>query len=242
MKVSNLPILLLITSIVSCDDKTPSPELVDLPNFEAAVFTNPTVITNAYYGPAAGKVYVYHAGEVGQSPEEEITIERRTETKTIMGVACIIHHDVVKKDNVLVEDTDDWMAQDDDGNLWYMGEFVKNYEENGDFSDNDGSWEAGVDEALPGYWIPASPVVGQTYFQEYYEGEAEDRAEVLEVGVTVTIGLGTYENCIVTKDINPYEEDVYEKKYYAPGIGAIKEEKFEDDELIEVEELIEIRE
>jgi hypothetical protein len=159
-----------------------------------------------------------------------------------MGITCIIHHDVVYQDGVLIEDTDDWLGQDDSGNLWYFGEAVKNYDDEGNFLDNEGAWEAGVDGALPGYWMPANPEVGDSYYQEYLEGKAEDQAEVLEVGVSVTIGLGTYQNCLVTRDFTLLEPGVYEKKYYAPGIGFIKEEKYEDDTLVEELELFEILE
>lgn len=212
----------------------------NLPDVEEASFPNPTEITNNYYGPPEGTTYVYEGGEPEMEPDEEIRISLRNSTKEVMGVTCIIQHDVVYIDDIIIEDTDDWLAEDSEGNIWYFGEDVKNYDESGDFLDSDGSWEAGVDDALPGYWLPANPSVGQKYYQEYYEDEAEDQAEVLAIDETVTIGLGTYENCLVTKDFNPLEPDIYEKKYYAPGVGLIKEEEFENDELVETVELVEI--
>lgn len=211
----------------------------DLPDVEEAEFSNPTNITNPYYGPPEGHIYEYQGfelenGELPDEPSEVIFIERRTETKVVMGITSIIQRDYVMEDGVILEDTDDWLAQDDDGNLWYMGELSKNYDEEGNFIGTEGSWEAGVDGALPGYWLPADPVVGQVYYQEWYEGEAEDFAEVIAINETVVTDLGTFENVLVTKDINPFEEDVYELKYYAPGTGLILEEKYEEGELVEV--------
>ncbi len=240
--------LFLASSLcLSCDDDDDDgdkyvapPVSTILPNVDSAIFTNPTTITNPYYGPGVGEVYVYEGGEVGSSPEEEIRVERRLTTKTVLGITCMIQRDVVYEDGEIVEDTDDWLAQDDDGNLWYMGELSKNYED-GELDNTDGSWESGVDGALPGYWIPGDPQVGDIYYQEFLDGEAEDYGEVIDIGVTVTIDLGVYTNCLVTKDVNPYESDEYEYKYYAPGIGLLKEEVYEDDgELIEVVELVEI--
>ena len=210
-----------------------------LPNIEEAVFSKSTSITNAYYGPAAGKIYVYTGGEVGMDPEEEIRIERRTLTKEIMGVRCIVQNDIVYLNGIIIEDTDDWLAQDDDGNLWYFGEFVKNYDDDGNFLDNEGSFEYGIDGALPGYWLPGNPYLGQAYYQEYYRGNAEDQAEVIAINEKVTIGLGSWD-CLVTKDFSRFEPYVYEKKYYATGVGLIKEEKFEKRVLVEVIELTEI--
>ncbi|WP_053975839.1 hypothetical protein [Mangrovimonas xylaniphaga] len=242
-------VLLLFTifaSLLACsnddDSSTPSNNIPDdLPDVSQVTFTSPTTITNNYFGPqTTGTIYVYEAGDIGEEPEEEIRIEIRTNTKTVMGVTCFIQHDVVYKDGILIEDTDDWIAEDDNGNLWYFGESVKNYDDDGDFEDNDGSWEAGIDDALPGYWLPIAPYVGLTYHQEYWEDEAEDYAEVLSTNETVTIDLGTYQNCLMTKDENPFETGEYEIKYYAPDIGFIKEEKYVNGALVEMEQLVEI--
>lgn len=234
-------IITLSAILFGCSNDSASNAIPDtVPDFATATFTNPTSITNSYYGPQNGQTYVYMAGEVGSLPNEEIRIQRRTSTKTVKGINCIIHHDLVSLNGILIEDTDDWIAQDDNGNLWYFGEYSKRYDDLGNFIDTQGSWEAGVNNALPGYWMPTNPTLGQKYHQEYYKNEAEDQAEVIAVGLTVTIGLGTYNNCIATKDFTKFETNIYEKKYYAPNIGLIKEEKFEDGVMIEVEELTEI--
>ncbi len=247
MKAHNFYRFLFVLMLLSCNDDDESPNVEQqlpegLPDVEEAVFTNSTTITNPYFGPPPGTTYIYKAGAAGEEPEEEIRIDRRSSTKVVMGVTCIIQHDVVSLDGIIIEDTDDWLAQDDDGNIWYFGEAVENFDEEGNFLDTDGSWEAGLDDALPGYWLPRDPTVGQFYYQEFYEDEAEDQAEVISIDETVTIGLGTFENCLVTKDINPFETGVYELKYYAPGIGFILEEKYENEVLVEVGELVEIEE
>jgi hypothetical protein len=121
------------------------------------------------------------------------------------------------------EDTYDWFAQDRDGNVWYMGEDSKEYE-NGQVKSTEGSWEAGVDGALPGIVMQAHPAPGQSYRQEYYKGQAEDMAETAEVGTTKATGLGQYSDVVVIKEWSPLEPDVVEQKYYAPGIGVIAEE------------------
>lgn len=222
----------------NCEEGTSEPPET-LPDVEEAVFSDPTNITNPYYGPPAGHIYQYEGfeledGEIPEEPSEVIFIERKTETKVVMGITTIIQRDYVMEDGVIIEDTDDWLAQDDDGNLWYFGEDSKNYDEEGNFIDNEGSWEAGADGALPGYWLPGDPFVGQIYYQEWYAGDAEDYAEVISLDETLVTDMGSFENVLVTRDVNPFEEDVYELKYYAPGIGLILEEKYEEGELVEV--------
>ncbi|MBT8295320.1 MAG: hypothetical protein KJO51_02790, partial [Gramella sp.] len=210
-----------------------------LPDFEESVFSDPTNITNPYYGPPAGHIYEYEGyeiedGEMSEEPVERIFVERKIETKNILGIETVIQRDYVLEDGIIIEDTDDWLAQDDEGNLWYMGELSLNYDDEGNFLDTDGSWETGVDGALPGYWLPANPVIGEKYYQEFYEDEAEDWAEVIALDETVILDIGSFDNVLVTKDVNPFEPGVYELKYYAPGTGFLKEEKYEDGELVEI--------
>ena len=69
----------------------------------------------------------------------------------------------------------------------------------------------------------ANPLAGFRYRQEYYPGEAEDMGEVLSLDRSVTVPYGTYEHCILIRDIDPFEPDVEEHKYYAQGIGVVAE-------------------
>ncbi len=146
-------------------------------------------------------------------------------TKDILGVQTTVVRDVAWDEGVLVEDTLDWYAQDTAGNVWYMGEFATNYEydDEGNFigTNTDGSWETGVDGALPGYLMPANPQVGDSYYQEFYLGEAEDEGEIVSLNESISIDLGNYENVLKTLDFTQLEPDVSEFKYYAPGIGQV---------------------
>ncbi len=123
-----------------------------------------------------------------------------------------------------MEDTFDWFAQDDDGNVWYLGEDSKEYED-GRVVSTQGSWEAGVDGALPGIVMPAVPAVGDVYRQEFYAGEAEDMMTIIEVGAAVTVEAGSFDDVVRTKDWNPLEPDTIEEKSYARGVGKIREDK-----------------
>lgn len=69
----------------------------------------------------------------------------------------------------------------------------------------------------------AEPLAGFSYRQEYYMGEAEDMAEVIYLNQTITFKGTTYSNVLVTWEWNPLEPGVLEDKYYAPGLGVIKE-------------------
>jgi hypothetical protein len=192
-------------------------------------------IDNQYLPMTPGTTFVYD-GE-SEDDKEKIEVNVTPETKEILGVTCIVVRDRVWVDDELVEDTFDWFAQDKDGNVWYFGEDSKEYE-GGKVVSTEGSWEAGVDGAKPGIIMKGNPQVGDAYRQEYYEDEAEDMAEVLSLNESVSVPYGTFENCLKTQEWTPLEPDVVENKYYAPGVGVIKEVAVEGEservELVEV--------
>ncbi len=109
------------------------------------------------------------------------------------------------------------------------GEYSEEWED-GELDNTDGSWEAGVDEAYPGIIMQANPILGVPYRQEYSYKVAEDWGKVIELDITVETPYATFTNCIKTQDWNALEPDIIENKYYAPGIGLVKEEVVDEDE------------
>ena len=104
------------------------------------------------------------------------------------GVEARVVRDVVSEDGVPTEVTDDWYAQDADGNIWYLGEATTEYVD-GKPKTTAGSFEAGVDGAQAGIVMPAEPKPGLSYRQEYYKGEAEDEAVVISTNEQVEVAL-----------------------------------------------------
>jgi hypothetical protein len=190
------------------------------------------VIDNPYFTFTPGMTKTY-SGDT-EDGEEVIEITVRHATKTVMGVVCTVVEDLVYVDGELVEETDDWYAQDVDGNVWYFGEDSKEIED-GAVVSTEGSWEAGVDGAQPGIVMPADPRVGDTYRQEYYEGEAEDMAEIVGLEVSVTLSDGRSFSCLKVHEWNPFEADSHEYKYYTPGAGLVLESGVDGSEAIELE-------
>jgi hypothetical protein len=185
------------------------------------------VIDNPYLPFQIGSNWVYE-GETDEGLER-IEVLVSDETREVMGVTCTVVWDRVWIDGELAEDTYDWYAQDKDGNVWYFGEDSSEIED-GEVISTEGSWEAGVDGALPGIVMYAEPTIDETYRQEYYAGEAEDMAKVLSTTETVTIGIGTYTDCLQSEEWTPLEPGISEHKFYAMGIGVILEEIIEGGE------------
>ncbi|HKA93203.1 MAG TPA: hypothetical protein VKE97_05320 [Acidimicrobiia bacterium] len=178
-------------------------------------------ITNPYFPLTPGTAFVYEGTSEGQAELNRVKVT--SETRHILGVDCLIVHDVVEHTGVVVEDTFDWYAQDKDGNVWYFGEDTRELDARGRVKTTEGSWEAGQHGAEPGIVMPAHPTVGNSYRQEYRKGVAEDRGRIIQVGETRTTPTGTYDNVVVVAERTRLEPKILEHKEYAPGIGLITE-------------------
>lgn len=148
----------------------------------------------------------------------KVTVTSRT--RAILGIDATVVHDKVTERGDLIENTFDWYAQDECGNVWYLGENTKEYED-GKIVSTAGSWEAGVDGAQAGVVMPGEPQVGLSYRQEYLEGEAEDAAEIVSLDEQAEVPFGHFQDVLLTKEITPIEPNVLELKLYAPGIGMV---------------------
>jgi hypothetical protein len=209
------------TTTGAADAGSTLPQGSDPVELDPADFT--TEIDNPFWPMTPGNRWV------SRSTEERIVVEVTRRNKDVAGIEAVVVRDTVTDNNgELVEVTDDWYAQDADGNIWYLGEDVKDYQD-GKVVSTAGSWEHGVDGALGGIAIPADPRPGLKYRQEHYAGEAEDRAEVLSVTEAVRVPAGTFEDCLQTEDTTPLEPDAVEHKYYAKGVGPVLNEKISPD-------------
>lgn len=197
--------------------------------FDAGAFV--ADVTNPYFPLPAGTTYRFE-GET-EDGMEVVIVEVLSETREVAGVTAHVVRDRAYLDGALVEDTYDWFAQDADGNVWYLGEDTCEVEDDACIN-NDGAWEAGVDGARAGIIMPASPTAGQRYYQEYYDGEAEDRAVVVATDESVTVPAGTYTGCVQTLDTTPLEPDVQEHKFYCDGVGVVLEVNLDNGERLEL--------
>lgn len=194
-------------------DQAYKPDLPDPADFVV-------VIDNPYLPLLPGSISVLEGISGGQRERNVVVVTDRT--KVILGITATVVHDRVFASGELAEDTYDWYAQDWSGNVWYLGEDTAEYED-GEVVSTEGSWQAGVDGALPGIVMLADPLVGQAYHQEYLAGEAEDVGRVAALGRRVDVPYGPLDGVLVTEDTTPLEPDLLEHKFYAPGIGVVLE-------------------
>ncbi len=179
-----------------------------------------TRIDNPYWPMKPGARWVYRETDPeGTRQKVVVTVTRKTE-RIANGVTARIVHDVVTERGKPVEITDDWYAQDRKGNVWYLGEDTKEYE-NGRVVSTEGSFEAGVDGARAGIIMPAKPRPGMRYRQEFYAGHAEDRGQIVSLREQAEVPFGHFRRVLMTKETNPLKPKVLEFKFYARGVGPV---------------------
>ena len=181
-----------------------------------------TRIDNSYWPMRPGTRWVYRDTDTrGNTQRDVVTVTHRTR-RVASGVLVRVVHDRATEHGALIEDTFDYYAQDDRGNIWYLGEATTEFA-NGKPVSHEGSWEAGVDGAQAGIVMLAHPHVGRRYREEHYPGHAEDGAKVLSRNEQAQVPAGHFRRLLLTKNFNPLEPRALEYKLYARRVGPVLE-------------------
>jgi hypothetical protein len=196
-------------------------------------FSNPLQIDNTFFPfqPGGGKVYL--GSEHGTKTEARDLYLTDTRRFKLNGatVQCHILQEVFYENGELVESSDNYFAQADDGTVYYFGEVVDIYE-NGVIVSHEGSWlvggptrssdppEAGA-ATKPGLFMPANPELGDVFKQEDLFPIVDETDEVVAVDADVTTPAGKFVGAITIQESSRLEPGT-ELKWYAPGVGVVK--------------------
>jgi hypothetical protein len=175
---------------------------------------------NAWFPLQPGRVLkLAHEGE-------RLTLTVLPETRIVDGVATAVLEEREEKNGQLVEVSRNYFATDPaTRDVYYFGEDVDNYKE-GRIVSHNSAWLAGQGGARFGLFLPGTPRVGDKFYQEIAPQVAMDRAEIVSLDETVTTPAGTFHHCLHVRETTPLEPGV-SHKYFAPGIGLIKDDEFE---------------
>ena len=220
-----------------------------LEKLDTGKFAQPTKITNKWAPLKPGTRYVYDGTTIndkGKAVPHQIVVHITDLVKTVAGVRTLVAYDLDYENGQLTEAELAFYAQDDDGNVWYFGEYPEEYD-NGKF-DKAPAWLAGIQGARAGIMMKADPQLGTPSYSQGYGPKVNwtDRGQVYKVGQSVTVGSTRYSDVLVVKETSLEEEqnDAFQLKYYAAGVGNIKvgwlgtgEKTKEELELTRVEQL-----
>jgi hypothetical protein len=160
-----------------------------------------------------------------QAGKSTLVVSVLEETRIVDGVTTRVVEERETEGGQLAEVSRNYFAIDGaTGDVYYFGEDVDEYK-NGKVTGHAGAWLSGVNGATFGLIIPGAPKAGDRYAQESAPKVAMDRAEVVAVNEQITVPAGTFRNCLHTKETTALESGS-ENKYYAPGVGLIRDAGF----------------
>lgn len=150
--------------------------------------------------------------ESGGAKKEVLTITVLEETKKIGAVETRVVEERETVDGKEKEVSRNYFAIcKRTGSLYYFGE------------DAGGAWIHGEKGARFGMLMPGTVLLGARHYQEIAPGAALDRAEVMSLSETIETPAGKFENCLKVLETTPLEPDDKSYKYYAAGIGLVRE-------------------
>lgn len=196
-------------------------------DIDPANFSHPTKIDNPWWPLKPGMQYVYEGVTVDDEGE---TVPHRTVftvtdlTKVINGIRCVVIWDRDFSDGALVESELVFFAQDNDGNIWHLGQHVEVYDERdllGYYT-----WLVGHQEGTKaGIMMKAKPKLGEPSYSQGYAPPPfnwTDRAKTYKMGETTKVPYGSFQNVLVMAESSDKELNAYQLKYYAPGVGVVR--------------------
>jgi hypothetical protein len=216
-------------------------------DFSAAKFDHPTAITNEWFPLKPGMRFTWDGtaiDEEGDTERHSSTFTVTDLTKVIAGVKTVVCWDRGIVDGELEESELIFFAQDNDGNVWQLGEYPEEYDD-GKF-DKAPCWMHGINDGKAGIMMPAKPKLGSASYSEGWSPSINftDRAVVDQMGQKTTVPGGGYENVLVIDEWDKEEPDAHQLKYYAQGVGNVrvgwrgeKNKDHEELELVKIEQL-----
>jgi hypothetical protein len=176
---------------------------------------------NPYFILEPGFQLYFEGKEDGKAVTLTITV--LDETKRVENVQTRVVEERETKDGKVIEVSRNFFAISRRTNtVYYFGEEVDIYKD-GKVVSHEGAWLSGADGAKFGIAIPGTCLLGARYYQELAPGKAMDRAEIVSLAESLETPAGKFSNCLQTLETTPLEPDSKESKYYAAGVGLIKD-------------------
>ena len=210
------------TSAVNADSEMIEQEFED---FDPDNFDNSTSVDNQWFPLRPGTRFVYEGSTVeddGEVVPHRVEITITDLTKMIGNVRAVVSWDLDYSNDELVEAELAFYAQDNDGNVWRMGEYPEEYED-GEVIDAP-AWIHGLEGAHAGIHMQAKPEVGTPSYSQGWGPAVDwtDRGQVDQIDQQVCVPFDCFEDVLVIAETSASEPDAQQLKYYAPGVGNVR--------------------
>lgn len=191
--------------------------------FDPANFVDPTLDTNPFHPLKPGVQYVRGGSTlVGEREVPHAIITTMTDViRVIDGVPTIAMLDESTDSGEVSQVGMDYLALDKDGNVWILGGYTEEYE-GGEYTNTESAWLGNAEGQRVGILSPGRVTMDTPY---WCIGQAPDEAASVglpvEIDVSECVKFACYDGVRVVQEGNVGAPD-NENKYYAPGVGVIK--------------------
>jgi len=208
-------------------------------------FSNPTVIDNAWYPIKPGMRYTWSGFAVDEEGDEEahsVVFVVTDLVKEISGVRTVVCWDRDFVDKEMEEAEIMFLAQDNNGAVWLLGEYPEEYSDKK--FEKQSSWINGIKDGHAGILVKKNPKLGDEYSEGWAPSvEYTDHAMVYKVGQKVTTPVGKFDDVVVIDESNQETIGAHHLKFYGRGTGCVhigwrgKKTDQEEMDLIKVEKI-----
>ena len=144
--------------------------------------------------------------------------------KKVDGVNALVIWDTDESDGELVESELSFFAQDEDDNVWNVGEYPEEFE-NGEFVGAPSTWIAGEADAEAGIHMAGATHVSSRLYVQGFAPDIDflDCARVVAKYQSVCVPAGCSDRVLITNEQNILDpEGGIQSKYHVPGVGIVK--------------------
>jgi hypothetical protein len=191
--------------------------------FDPSDFVDPTRDTNPFHPLKPGMQWVRGGTTLvgDRSVPHEIITTMTDVVRTIDGVPALAMLDESTDSGEVAQVGVDYLALDRHGNVWVLGGYTEDYE-GGQFTNADSAWLGAADGQRVGILAPATITASTPRW--CIGGPADEAASVgepVEVDANVCVAFGCFDGVRIVQEGEAGAPD-NENKYYAPGVGVIK--------------------
>lgn len=177
---------------------------------------------NLFFSLIPGTRHVHEGEEDGEAAKLITTVLGRV--KRVDGVLTrVIEERHLVNDELVEVSRNDYALCRETGGVFYFGEEVDFYE-GGQIVGHEGAWQAGVNGALAGLYMPGQPLLGARYYQEIADGVALDRAEIVSLTEHADVPFGAFDDCMKAIETTPLEPGAEGVKLFCPEIGIVDDD------------------
>lgn len=194
-------------------------------DFNPENFDRSTTIDNPWFPLDPGTQLVFE----GSTREEDKRVQHRVAftvtdlAKEIGGVRNVVVWERDWRAGELQEAELALFAQDNDGNVWHLGQYPEEYEAGKVVAAP--AWFHGLKRARAGIAMKAHPRLGAPAYSQGFAPPPinwVDRAEVHELGTRTCVPVRCYQDVLVAREFEPDKPESFQLKYYARGVGNVK--------------------